>query len=461
MERRSVRRQHRPRRAAQFPKCGEHDFRVVEAALRGEISPSLLSLTHLDRLDLNHNDFEVSRIPAFLGSFPKLRYLDLSWSNFSGAIPPQLGNLSSLRYLDLRSYDLTTDGLDLLSLLSSLRYLEMSGVNLSTASHNWIHAVNRLPSLQQLYLSSGCGLTTIPASLSHVNLTALAALELRDNLFNSTFPSWLFQLPRLSYLAISNSELHGTIPAGFGNLTRLTRFDLTGNSLAGSIPADIWRLTSLTLLDLSHNLFTSRLLPQIGNMTRLSQLTLVHCSLIGSIPTEIGYLTSLTDLSLSGNSLTGQIPIEIGNLSNLTNLDLGHNLLSGFIPPEISKLSNLITFDLSSSYLEGTVSERHLANTTKLIVLCLYDNPLAMQFHHNWVPPFQLQTVKLDAIKLGLRFPRGFVPRNPSWIWICPTRASKTRCPIGSGRILLFPASWISTSPTIKSVALCPRPWRA
>ncbi|CAL9183671.1 unnamed protein product, partial [Musa hybrid cultivar] len=376
--------------------AGNMTFESVEAALRGEISPSLLSLTHLDRLDLNHNDFEGSRIPAFLGSFPKLRYLDLSWSNFSGAIPPQLGNLSSLRYLDLRSYDLTTDGLDWLSRLSSLRYLDMSGVNLSTASHNWIHAVNRLPSLQQLYLSSGCGLTTLPTALSHVNLTALADLELRDNLFNSTFPNWLFELPRLSYLAISNSELHGTIPAGFGNLTRLTRLDLTGNSLAGSIPADIWSLTSLTLLDLSHNLFTSRLLPQIGNMTRF-----------------------LTDLSLSGNSLTGQIPIEIGNLFNLTNLDLSHNLLSGLIPPEISKLSNLITLDLSSSYLEGTVSERHFANVTKLIVLCLYDNPLAMQFHHNWVPPFQLQTVKLDAIKLG--------PTFPTWIWICPTRVSKTR----------------------------------
>ncbi|XP_065011583.1 receptor-like protein EIX1 [Musa acuminata AAA Group] len=378
------------------------------AVLGGEIGPSLLSLTHLRRLNLTQNDFGGARIPKFLGSFGRLRYLDLSFSNFGGAIPPQLGNLSTLRYLSLSSYNLRIDAgddLQWLSRLSSLTFLQMNFVNLSTASPDWLRAVNQLPSLQQLYLS-GCGLTALPDSLSRVNLTALTTLDLRGNFFNSTFPSWLFELRSLSYLAISNSELYGTVPAGFGNLTRLAQLDLSGNSLSGSIPVDLWSLASLTTLDLSHNSFTSPLLPEIGNTTSLSQLNLVQCFLVGSIPAEIGRLTSLTELRLSGNSLSGRIPAEIGNLSSVTQLDLGHNSLSGLIPVEIGKLSDLSSLDLSDNSLEGTMSELHFVNLTELVVLYAYANPLTIRFDHDWVPPFQLQSIKVDTCDLGPAFPR-------------------------------------------------------
>ncbi|CAL9189949.1 unnamed protein product [Musa hybrid cultivar] len=297
------------------------------------------------------------------------------------------------------------DDLQWLSRLSSLTFLQMNFVNLSTASPDWLRAVNQLPSLQQLYLS-GCGLTALPDSLSRVNLTALTTLDLRGNFFNSTFPSWLFELRSLSYLAISNSELYGTVPAGFGNLTRLAQLDLSGNSLSGSIPVDLWSLASLTTLDLSHNSFTSPLLPEIGNTTSLSQLNLVQCFLVGSIPAEIGRLTSLTELRLSGNSLSGRIPAEIGNLSSVTQLDLGHNSLSGLIPVEIGKLSNLSALDLSDNSLEGTMSELHFVNLTELVTLYAYANPLTIRFDHDWVPPFQLQSIKVDTCDLGPAFPR-------------------------------------------------------
>ncbi|XP_065041653.1 receptor-like protein EIX2 [Musa acuminata AAA Group] len=301
-----------------------------ETSIGGEIRPSLLLLTHLVRLNLSNNDFGGIQIPEFLRSLPKLTYLDLSWSNFSGVIPSQLGNLSSLRSLDLNSlHDLTIDGLHWLSRLSSLRYLYMGGVNLSVASHDWLQAVNMLSSLEELHLTH-CGLTDLPFSLSHVNLTALATLDLHGNLFNSTFPNWLWKLRNLSYLDLGFSMFHGAIPAGIGNLTGLRELHLSDNSLSGPIPTEIGICNSLKLIDLSDNSLFGVIPAGIGNLTCLRKLYLNDNSLFGSIPAEIGNLTGLTELYLSDNSLSGVIPSgnQLQTLND-TSIYIGNAYLCG------------------------------------------------------------------------------------------------------------------------------------
>ncbi|KAM7478322.1 hypothetical protein LguiA_026535 [Lonicera macranthoides] len=69
--------------------------------LRGKINPSLLDLQHLTYLDLSFNKFGESRIPNFIGSLHSLRYLNLQYNSFFGAIPHQIGNLTNLRSLRL------------------------------------------------------------------------------------------------------------------------------------------------------------------------------------------------------------------------------------------------------------------------------------------------------------------------------------------------------------------------
>ncbi|CAL9762603.1 unnamed protein product [Musa acuminata subsp. burmannicoides] len=404
-----------------------------EMSIGGEIRPSLFLLTHLERLDLSNNDFGGIQIPKFLGSLTELTYLDLSSSNFSGAIPPQLGNLSRLRYLDLNSlYDLTIDGLHWLSRLTSLRYLDMSFVKLSMASHNWLQAVNIMSSLEELHLPY-CGLTDLPSSLSHVNLTALATLDISDNPFNSTFPNWLWKLHNLSYLDLSSSMFHGAIPAGIGNLADLRELHLSDNSLSGPIPTEIGICNSLKLIDLSDNSLFGPIPAGIGNLTGLRKLYLDHNSLFGVIPAGIGNLTSLGVLYLNDNSLFGPIPVGIGNLTGLGELYLNDNSLSGPVPTEIGKLSNLTILSLSSNSLEGTMSELHFANLTKLSELDLFENSLVISIDHNWVPPFQLRSIKLSSCKLGPAFPRWLRSQNsikyldmsntsiedvlPDWFW--------------------------------------------
>ena len=181
----------------------QHDF----LPLGGEISDSLLDLKHLTYLDLSLNDFQGIPIPNFLGSFERLRYLNLSYAAFGGMIPPHLGNLSQLRYLDLHGGDyynfpaplVRVHNLNWLSGLSSLKYLDLGSVNLSKATTDWMQAVNMLPFLSELHFS-GCDLSEFPHLVPFVNVTSLLVIDLSFNNFNTTLPGWLFNISTLTDL---------------------------------------------------------------------------------------------------------------------------------------------------------------------------------------------------------------------------------------------------------------------
>ena len=130
--------------------------------MAGQISPSLLSLQHLEHLDLSENiSGPAGRVPEFLGLLKNLNYLNLSGLTFTGMVPPHLGNLSKLHHLDLSragsfvpSYGPSLHSTDI-SWLSNLplRYLDMSSVDLSRTV-DWAHVVNMVPSLRSSWLSN-------------------------------------------------------------------------------------------------------------------------------------------------------------------------------------------------------------------------------------------------------------------------------------------------------------------
>ncbi|PRQ57854.1 putative polygalacturonase [Rosa chinensis] len=164
--------------------------------LQGEISPKIIKLQHLKYLDLSHNSFTASQIPALICSLSSLRHLDLSFNELSGRkIPELVGNLTNLRYLDLSEIRLSdeiqyhhlgnlthlrylnlgrndftqeVENLNWLPHLSFLKYLDLSLANLSKAS-DWLETINKLPNLRNLTLRH-CDLPPpILSTFSHIN----------------------------------------------------------------------------------------------------------------------------------------------------------------------------------------------------------------------------------------------------------------------------------------------------
>ncbi|GMY32252.1 receptor-like protein EIX1 [Fagus crenata] len=388
------------------------DYYYSEWTLRGEISSSLTHLKYLNYLDLSSNDFEGIQVPEFFGNLKNLRYLNVSFANFYGEIPPHLGNLSSLIHLDLHGNVMHTKNLGWLSSLSSLKYLDMGGLNLSRAGADWLHAVNMLPSLLELHLSS-CELESLPPSLPFVNFTSLFVLDLSGNQFNSSIPQWLLNLTSLTKLDLNSNSFQGSIPYDFVNLRNLEHLDLRNNHITGQLPSFCGNLCNLETLDLAGNKFCGNIDGLFGNSSAclnnsLESLDLSVNELVGNIPDSLGRLGSLRYLYLTLNSFSGSIPASIGNLSSLQELDLTFNKMNGTIPESFGQLSKLVNLDLFGNRWEGVITEAQLMNLTSLKYFDLTtdkNQSLVFNVTYNWVPPFRLKHLKLDKCLIGPKFP--------------------------------------------------------
>ncbi|XP_078176138.1 uncharacterized protein LOC144569569 [Carex rostrata] len=394
-------------------------------SLIGKISPSLIFLSDLKYLDLSFNNFTGSKFPEFIGAFRNLKYLNLSHTGLSGTIPPQLGNLSRLMYLDLSNYVeyeyllnqysivfmLNTDTWWLPN-LRNLKHMEMSGVDFKD-SNVWVETLNKLSSLEVLVLYNN-NLTHIPQSIPFVNFTSLKVLHLSEQNFNTTIPIWVGSLHSLNVLTLEECNLVGPYPTTLGNLTSLNKLALNYNSLVGMVPP-LHSLTKLTDLSLYGNNIEGDirelLLGKLSNYTlgNLEYLDLSSTNLSGTLTGWITDMTSITHLALYYNNLSGTIPIDIGNLTNLVYLDLGWNSFTCLL------------------------SEAHLTSLLNLKVLYLDENNITILVDSDWTPSFQLNTIWLSSCKLGPKFPSwlrrqveiqdlgltdmGIDGSIPNWLW--------------------------------------------
>ncbi|PIN10042.1 Leucine-rich repeat protein [Handroanthus impetiginosus] len=379
-----------------------------KSCLSGEISPALLDLKQLQYLDLSMNNFSMIEIPEFFGSFKNLRYLNLSVARFQGNIPSQIGKLSSLEFLDMSDFwtnSLSADSLHWLSRLSSLKHVDLSGVHLGQAK-DWLDSINGLPFLTKLNLSNTL-VRSIPPLL-RPNFASLVSLDLQSNIINSDIPQWLFNISNLVELRLDGNGFGGSVPQNMARLSSLTVLGLSSNFFNSSVPESLFNLRNLTYLDLSQNRFQGTIPKAIVNLCSLRFLDLSDSGFTGEIPAFGGCHQDLDTLRLSYNSFHGPIPESFGILSSLRELDISNNVLTGSIPSSSGQLSNLETLDVSNNSLSGVVSESHFAKLTKLTDLSMFLNDLVFNFSSQWIPPFQLQSIKLTSCTLG--------PKSPTWL---------------------------------------------
>ncbi|KAM5583375.1 hypothetical protein ABKV19_003329 [Rosa sericea] len=326
--------------------CDEKTGHVIaldlsSSCLYGSInsSSSLFRLVHLQRLNLANNYFNYSQIPSAIRNFPRLRYLNLSDSVFSGEVPSEVSQLSKLSILDL-SFNFDRSRVD--SIFSDETLLKL---NASTMRR----LVQNLTSLQKLHLSLTNISSPIPDSMA--NLSFLTSLLLEDCAIFGEFPIRIFELENLKTLGVRfNQDLVGHVPE-FNGSSPLVSLGLGSTSFSGSLPSSIEKLDSLNELDIS------------------------ACSFSGVIPFSVGNLKQLNYLNLSNNRFTGPVPASLANLTQLTYLSLSYNNHSVGPLSWVSKLTKVALLQLDSINLSGYIPSS-LSNLTELNYLYLRGNEL-------------------------------------------------------------------------------------
>ncbi|KAK4736808.1 hypothetical protein R3W88_000505 [Solanum pinnatisectum] len=387
---------------------------------------------------------------------------------------------------------LRINNLEWLSSLSSLENLEIESVDLSKANE-WLQVISMLPSLVDLRLYN-CSLHHITPLLDHhkfsslksldlssndnfrrssipkwvfnlpnlvsldlsecyftgplpdgpVNLTSLTTFNASQNSFNCRLPKWLFDLNNLEYLVLYDSGIEGAIQSQSGNVTKLKYLDLFSNYLNSTIPNWLYGCKDLESLGLGDNNLEGTVSSLISNLSSIINIGLSSNMISGKLPNVIGKLGKLEYLSLSNNLFEGDISelfnvwsnflsLGLQNTSSLSTLRLGNNKLTGALPKSVGQFSMLEDFSISNNMLEGVVTESHFSKLTHLRYFDASKNNLTLKVSRNWIPSFQVTTIKIGGWNIGPSFPMWLRTQNqimyvdisdcgiqgevPTWFW--------------------------------------------
>ncbi|GLT58402.1 hypothetical protein SLA2020_312970 [Shorea laevis] len=361
-----------------------------------KFQPRVLSLSNC------RENEELTKPPSLLYYLYDLRYVDLSFDQFMGALPYWLFenntrlqvvvmknnsfmgsfHLPSRPNLDVSEIDISNNQiqgeipLNISVIFPYLTGLILSGNGFRGRFSKWLVSMNPLEFLD---LSSNQFSGTLPKEfvkgrsslhlrLSNNNLTgkippsvfksqSLGALYLDRNNFEGEISNVHFSRSSyLSILDISGNNLSGKLPRWTKNLLYLLELDLSNNHFDGSIPEEFCYNADLQLLDLSHNNLSGSL-PHCSSPSspHLSHIYLSKNRLNGLLTHSFLNISSLEILDLGENSLSGSIPKWISNFSSLSIFRLKGNLFFGEIPNEICELDELRIMDLSHNQLSGHI----------------------------------------------------------------------------------------------------------
>lgn len=368
--------------------------------LDGAIPSTLGNCGKLQTLILDTNPRLTGTIPAELGKLQNLSTIVITGTELHGAIPESLGNCSSLRYLVLSMNNLTGPVPKSLGQCSALEFINFANNNLSGEIPP---ELGNLTNLRVLQLGSNRFAGEWTVDFSRVTSVTLI-LSIYNNFFHNTsaFFASIATNPNFTIVDGCKNNLHGALPATYDVqlLSKLQVLMLGYNKIQGSIPPWLWNLPKIQILDVSNNNlsgevasdtfpsmqgFISRNVSKVPHnchdlanyyaqdfgfhlknrnqavtMSYLSYLTYLDIStnnFSGSIPATIGELSNLFYFNLTKNRFTGTIPGGLGRISPLQSLDMSSNLLTGAIPSDFASLSMLAIFRISNNSLSGKIPQ--------------------------------------------------------------------------------------------------------
>ncbi|XP_019096357.1 PREDICTED: receptor-like protein 12 [Camelina sativa] len=198
----------------------------------------------------------------------------------------------------------------------------------------------------------------------------MTSLDISNNKIEGQVPSWLWTLPYLEHVNLSNNTFIGfqslKKKQGLSSVQKPSMRYLLGsnNNFTGKIPSFICALSSLSALDLSKN------------------------NLNGSIPHCLENLNStLSDLNLRQNNLSGGLLEHI--FENMRSLVLGHNRLVGKLPRSLNRFSTLEVLNVESNRINDTFPF-WLGSLQKLQVLALRSNAFHGPIHQASFPQLRI-----------------------------------------------------------------------
>ncbi|PRQ56716.1 putative leucine-rich repeat-containing, plant-type, leucine-rich repeat domain, L [Rosa chinensis] len=364
---------------------------------------TLFSLVHLQRLNLADNDFNFSQIPTSIRNFPRLRYLNLSYSVFSGHVPSEVSQLSQLSSLDLSQNDFSSNKELLRSLaqnLTGLETLDLSSINISSTVPDTLANLSLLTSLTLNH----CGLFgKLPRRI--FKLKNLKVLDVRDNrALTGYFPDdYSVSSPDLMSLKLSATNFSINLPSLIERFHSLKELDLSSCNISeGPVPFSLGNLRDLIYLDLSYNKFNGQVPFSLGNLKDFIYLDLSYNKFNGQVPFSLGNLRDLIGLDLSYNKFNGHIPTAmLGNLTQLTYLSLSNNYFHGSVPQSLFNLTNLQTLELDHNSLSGTVEFQKFLNLQKLTDLDLSNNNLELLSESRFLNNATTVLPKFEYLRLG------------------------------------------------------------
>ncbi|PQQ10743.1 receptor-like protein 2 [Prunus yedoensis var. nudiflora] len=160
-------------------------------------------------------------IPSWLGTLPRLVYINLSYNRMSGVFPKQLCRLPRLLYEPIASQ------------VDKYEFeLPVFNGNICTNQTLLQRKLSFVPTIIGLSNNNISGY--IPAEIGQLHL--LRKLFLKSNNFSGVIPEQISNLKNLEVLDLSSNHLSGIIPSSLVSLNFLKEFNASYNNLEGLIP---------------------------------------------------------------------------------------------------------------------------------------------------------------------------------------------------------------------------------